>query len=311
MTQYLDKMYEAIFRNSKLEETIENFIGLLENVSLNIFYKVQRFINKIFFLANGVHASIDSLNGVRLLCKSGNIVDSYLLARKIRDNLLLELFFLCDFENNNAPFNKDIDILDANGKIDTNKLEKHIVIRTKEIEEYNNDNRNKQAIKNWLENNLSKEDKKLFFDYRMYINNLKMLSSEFKTCHDDFLKSKFDEVSETLNNYVHSNGIIFLRNNMLSSKKSIIMEFQNIKQCFENIKQLFIISIFLISPLSLQSQDYVDSLENGEPYDEFKYYVISYALTEFENIRDSNKALFDYLEKNNRYDLYIKQEDYM
>ncbi len=298
---------------AKLDKVIKEFNSLLEGISINLLQEAGKYKVKYKMFTIGINSSQDSLKGILELCKRGNIVDTYVLIRKIRDNLFLNLFLLADYFCNTAPTNLDDDLIDIDAPgIDINKFLDYLSKRIIEIDDFERENFQKSVINNWYKNKLSKEQMREYIGYQGFKTNLETLNESIKECNKSFFDKLLNKISKKLNNYVHSNGICYLDNVQFRMSNKAQNEFISIRNFLYNLMKTFMVSIFLINPLLVQAENYMIFFDlEYKHYEKYKYYIFPTALNIFEEIRKNNKRLFEFLDKNNINKMYIKKEDYI
>lgn len=211
------------------------FIDDLDNLSFQ--HQLFHLIDGQFFSCNNImlKSAKNTLYSILLCVKAGNISDVNILIRKLRDDLFFHLFLIENSSINNAT-------------------EKNI-----------------RHIKKWYENKVINSNFN-FKNMKMCLENNKEI---IKTIDKFNLDGKWKVIFKTLNNYVHNNGIKYTIANtnitLIEYDDKIFIECAN---KIEYIISVFTILLILISPQSISSTDYVDSLEmNSEPYMGSQYWV--------------------------------------
>jgi hypothetical protein len=295
-----DQIYTLIKRTGLLY-TIDNFKNILNVILDNVFNtpKLDSYINKRIRTCPGTISSIDTLRGIEELCVIRDYVDSYLLIRKLRDNLFLDLFL---FESQKT-FEKypdygfdDINLNDAEEVFEAlNKFN----LRCVDIETCNDE---LKAINNWKSNKLlmsnKNKDKDNYFKFSKYLEYLTKNNKDFGLCYNNFLKKRFDNLSLKLNDYTHSNSESTLNNN-----KNQVSTFTDIKATLKELEHLFLVSLFFVDSTLFASEDYVDCMECGiAPQEGSQYWVNGFILEAFVDIKLESEELFSFLlEHNNNF----------
>ena len=191
---------------------IEDFSELVQRISQQNFAspKFLNYKNGILCLPLGMDASVYSLKGIVELCEIGDLVDAFILVRKIRDNLYSDLFFLSEALNN-RPNNYECD--KSLLKMNQQELEEEMLKYASAVLEAEDKNENIQNINRWLNNEYSCNEKHNIrgsvFSFSNYKSCIENKNHELKECHNKYLKPLFDDLGNNLNNYVHSNGPLF------------------------------------------------------------------------------------------------------
>ena len=282
---------------------INDFLSFIEGVRINITQNhlelKQNYIRQYDY---GHISSELSIKGMIKLCEIGDFVDAFVLLRKIRDNVLLDYFFINDFINN-VPKSNDND-----AKFNPNNVDEIIDYIAKYIVEksnYDATNNEKKLIEKWFKTDNKSKEFKDTYKYSNYKNTL----NESLNGNVEFLKKIMDNLDRIFNNYTHSNGLIYLNNPQL--KENIVNKINVICSCIKDLEIVFLIYAFYINPLLLQSSDYLDYLDAGlNPPEECKYYIFPAALNIFKRIKNINQHYFKVLKENNRYGLFIEEIDY-
>ena len=96
------------------------------------------------------------------------------------------------------------------------------------------------------------------------------------------LKMSFTNISERLNNYVHSNGILFYNDNTALTHTKEYLE--QVKQLINDLKYIvttFFVLLTICCPHLISSNDYVDYLEAGEMPPEGSQYLVAPFIADF------------------------------
>lgn len=283
---------------------INDFIELLDRLSEQNFSQ-PKFINnkrRILCPSFGMDSSIYSLKGIVQLCEIGDVVDAFALARKIRDNLYLDLFFISE-SLNNKPTNYDF----SKSFADMNQEEmlEEAMKYASAVLEVEEKNENIQNINHWLDDEYSTKDmqnsRRKYFSFDSYKRNIENKNPKLKECHDKYLHALFAKIDNNLNNYVHSNGPSFISNEMLNmNNDKFTKTVKDLLQLLYIVKRVFLIDLYFIDSTLFQTDDYMNAVEMGEkPVDGSQYYAIYQIVDEFQKIDNENHELYIYLKDNN------------
>lgn len=293
-TEYVNK----ICKETGLNSTIENFYYILDGISMNIFRtpKIQSYLFNRLRTCPGIDASIKTLKGIKSLCLIKDIPDVYLLLRKLRDNLFLDLFL---FESQKKFENVSSETFTENDLKDPESLFEKIQNYTKSCIEKEQNSPDLVAINKWKQSKLLKipnhdENKKIFrFDKFIYYicENNKL----YKECYEQFLEKSFENYNLIFNDFVHNNAESLLRNGG-DYKTNILF----IKKCLEDILEQFLVTLFFVDSNLFMSSDLIDALDaEMTPPENSQYFVMACIVEVFENIRNRDKKLFEFLMNNN------------
>lgn len=295
------KRFEVYLNKYDFYKTIEEFLSFLECVSNNIFQNhLDLRENKIRQYNYGFESSIMTVKGIVKLCEIGDFVDVFVLLRKIRDNVLLDYFFINDLVNNNPKIENctDLNMKNLDELMDT--ILKYMV----EKEKFNLTNPEKQIIEKWYHNQNKDDEFKKTYKYSKY---KKVINKESEI--GKYLYNILDKIDRILNDYTHTNGVAYSINP--SMKEGIEDRIMTLINCIHSLENVFVIYAFYIDPLLLQSSDYIDCLDMGyTPNEEYKYYLFKPALEIFERIKKDNPTYFEILKDDNKYGMFIEKSDY-
>lgn len=294
---------QLIIKKVGLSSTISNFINVLNVIWDNVFrtIKLDSYIKPRIRTCPGIISSIDTLYGINELCEIGDYADVYLLIRRLRDNLFLDLFLL------EAQKNFEKIPSDAFRGVDLNNVDEVINALLK----YNSacvdletSNKELNAINKWKENKLlmSKDsDKGEFFQFHKYVSYLKDNNKDFSECYKAFLEELFSKMRQKLNDYVHSNSESVMKNNQKPVEVLI-----DIRETLIQLEHLFLVALFFVDSTLFSSEDYGYYIENGEtPPEGSQYWINGYISEAFADIKSNNKDLFMFLIEHNNYCMNI------
>lgn len=206
-----------------------------------------------------------TIGSVISCCESGCMADAYSLLRKYRDDMFFYLYVV---------------VYDTYNKLENNS--KLVAQMEKNIER-------------WVNNNLD----------NLYIGDILMAIGQSPRAKDAVrkykLKSYFDTIGNRLNNYVHSNGVLFYNRNVNSYQGDHLQkQMQELLKDMRFITISFLFLLTLCSPLSIMSTDYIDSLDCGlEPEEGSEYWVAPF-VEKFikESISLIDQSCLNYLREN-------------
>lgn len=222
---------------------IEKFIYHMDDINFNrsFYFDVKLKLLPVSIILDSARATLYS---IQLCCENNNLADAYTLIRKYRDDLFFYLY-----------------IIYVNGNMDVFK-ESEMTKHEKNITEWNNNN-----LKNL---NICEIVK--------YIGTTDVAKHAVKKYK---LQQSFNNISEELNNFVHSNGKAYYNRPYMSYKnkeqtKNIT---ENMKYQINYITSVFLFLLTLINPIYISSTDYIDSLEMGlEPEEGSQYFVAPFII---------------------------------
>lgn len=289
-------------------KSIDSFYELIDRLSYQntVSIKFLNFRKRIICPSIGMNAVLYSLKGIISLCEIGDIIDSYVLLRKIRDSLYLDLFFISESlsdKPNHFEFSKSFDEMSQEEIM--NEVIKFLSYAIKEEDK----DENIQKISRWFDGDYSSADMKKtrisLFSFSAFKKKIEEKYNVIKKCHDFYLTKLFDKLDNGLNNYVHSNGPSFISNDVLVlNKTSFLNAVKDLLMLLGIIKRIFLIDLFFIDSTLFQTDDYKDAVEMGMvPVEDSQYNVIYQVVEEFENINIDNPELYNYLKSNNRFNM--------
>lgn len=189
-----------------------------------------------FNLNKIIQSSSRTLKSITCCTINSNIADVFTLIRKLRDDLFFYIYII--EVSHRRCFN----------------------LKTKQDE----------LILAWTKNNLSNLQITSIFKYIAERKEVKDIIYKYN------LKDKFDKLSITLNNYVHSNGMAFYNEPFFLIQASERTEeiCTRIRNTTASIIIVFTVLLSVIKPIMIISNDYVDSLDVGiEPNKDMLYSV--------------------------------------
>lgn len=251
---------------------------LAENTSTMIKGVYDKTEDKIYYLKPIFFESTSNILKSILICtRIGNIIDSHILVRKLRDDLFQWLFLLSTIENNDNYFIEAIEKNDIN--IYESKKEKvsNIVL----------------WFKNIIHQNKYIELRKKEYDYIKYKTSLQTLN-EVDQLYKHYLSESFTNLND-LNNYVHGNGEKYVFENQFNSKRVDVFNdhLSSLESKLEDVILCYLCTLFLISPNLLISNDYFSLIESRQKPDDrlrtiiapiFQDFFDKYVKLDYENL---------------------------
>ncbi len=230
---------------------MRDFINDLSSLAFGrdiAFIAMQQFVNANLILDSAMR----TLESIRYCCLNSNFADAYTLLRKYRDDLFYYLYLLAvsesRFSNNLENLNHEITI-------------------------------NEKYILEWIDNKQKDLHITVVLKYLASMPILKNAILKFE------LQKSFDKLSKNLNNYVHSNGLIFYNKSCKRIKffYNLDEECKNFSDALIFISITFLFLLALMRPISIMSKDYSDCLEcNVVPPKDSQYWVAPF-ISEFFN----------------------------
>lgn len=293
-------------------ETYIDFLNLIrDNVSSS--FALLDYSEKLFVIPRGCPSSIDALEGIKSLLINGDVIDSYVLVRKIRDNLFLDLVLLNEAYKDKPYFKEpSFDFMKDNTISFAERSDAFLAMIAKElIEEAKShvEDETYQSLKRWNRSKISSKDKAKFFGYSHYYDYLKSPSVPTSKVSTLFSTS-LSNVEKHLNNYVHGNGAIFGDNIIYkNSYKAFFNQIKSIRNCLSIIMMYFASCVFMINGTLFHSSDYLDALDiEITPNEELKYEIAPSCQNILDEIKEIQPEVYDLLVKSNKFQMNIKRE---
>ena len=254
--------------NNTYINEIQNISNFLSNLGFLSFGRDYIQCDKWMFSLQRVITSLELTTGnIINCCKSACLADANTLLRKYRDDMFFYLYL---------------------------SLYNHELLCEQPVEHM------KEHIVKWINNELSG------------INiNFILKSISLSTCLKNAvakynLKETFSKIGKRLNNYVHGNGYIYYNQNILSySEKELENILQTLVDDIKYITITFVFLLFLCSPSSFMSNDYIDYLEfNETPIEGSQYWIAPFAEKFIkDNLELIDDNCYQYLKDNTSMDL--------
>lgn len=192
----------------------------------------------MFFSIMRILPSLElTMGNVIACCESGCIADANTLLRKYRDDLFFYLYILvCN----------GLDLESEQAKSMIEKIEK------------------------WNENELKD------FQIGQVLKEIAMAPQLKDIVIKYHLKESFRTIGDALNNYVHSNGRTYYNRTYTDYflDCSLIGELKKLVSKAQYMTMVFVVLLFLCSPVSVMCEDYINYLDCGEtPPENSQYWV--------------------------------------
>lgn len=205
-----------------------------------------------------------SLGSIIDCCEHYCIADANVLTRKYRDDIFFCLYLIV-YDVNYKKGNKDVYV---------------------DIE---------NSISKWLNNGL--QDLYIGDVFKAIGKQPELLQAIKK--YD--LQSSFKVINTKLNDFVHSNGIAFYNENIISSDKNVIEE--KLKTIVNNIRYITVSFLFLLvlcSPGYIMSTDYIDCLNMGTAPPEYSEFWVAPFVKLFlkDNLKIIDDNCYNYIREN-------------
>ena len=243
----------------ELIEFINNLAYLIHTNGHIILFVIN---NKKYLLRTELlDSAVSTLKTINFCLQECHIGDAYTLIRKYRDDIFLYLYFIeCESEK------------------DLFRLEPTL---------------HERNIEKWFRNELDDLHISQITKYILTNKIIEKLVNKFN------LKSNWDKISKDLNNYVHTNGQKYARQNYQYKNKKC----DDIKiEIYHILKFITVVAIsimILIKPQFISSTDYLDSLEVGIVPEEGSQYYIAPFVSDFiiKYIKDFDDNMVAFLKK--------------
>ena len=300
------KQIASLIEKVGLRTVIDNFQNVLDAIWSNVFStpKLDSYLKKRLRTCPGIIASINTLQGIDELCEIEDYPDAFLLIRKLRDNLFLDLFLFEAQKTFERIPSDSFGHIDLNNEDEVMKMLDSYYMLCVNAEMTNDE---LKAINKWKNNELLMSNdkyKREFFQFDKYKSYLKNHNEDFNECNNKFLDEHFSKMNNKLNDYAHSNS-----ESVMICRQKPANVLNDIKETLVNLEHLFLISLFFVDSTLLESDDYGDYIEsNMTPPEGSQYWVNGYILDAFMDIKCINIDLFDYLIKHNEYSMKIDIE---
>lgn len=247
-------------------------------------------------------ASVKTLKGITDLLLFGNIIDAWELTRKLRDNLLLEIFLL----KNARQFSQIIDDWD-NGFLFNSKPSPDE--KTKIVGQTSKSRKAESpaslAIDDFangeLENNGSKKASKTKRDYFSYSGLMKNIEEDNELAFiAKHFSAKMNEINIKMNDFVHGNN--FFSSQILGCQTDLQLferEVQEINQTISLLIRSFFSYAWTINSSLFHSDDeellFQNQMMNSQ-------YCLAPCISDYlVEIKNEDPELFEHLKRTNKY----------
>ena len=287
----------------QVDKYFDSIIPIFDVLASNMFssWEILRGKKSVYPLASDTMMSVqNTLRSVRFCLKNGAISDANVLIRKYRDDLLQYLFVLkVVLENENlAPAFSIDSIVEISEQDIIDAINRYMPLGEGADDKI-------RLSEAWANSTLSEEKKRRdYFDASKYERNLSQ-DTKIKYIFDYF--QNWGPVGELLNNYVHTNGIKYLREKFNPDHREI-----NIKKALEAIvliTNVFMCILSILDSRYFMSSDYMDYLDVGDAPPEGSQYWVAPCILDYlgENL-DTN--MLDYIQNNQDVEMKLKRELY-
>lgn len=304
---------ELQIKDTKFYETFSQDIDYLSeffNDLSDLIYYNGRMIS--FFSKSEIYtlntalitSSAQTLQSIKLCCSIGSFSDAYALTRKLRDDLLQYIYIL-NVINLRKPF-----IEEGVKNINVANLEEfsNSLLSLK----YNNSlTDDEQAVTAWFQNSISnlKNPIKNKIGFKNYMTVLQE-NPKIKQIFTDYtLENYWKKLSTELNDYVHTNGALFPKDNTVSANdKNLKILLNNINIRTTEIASHFLVLLLMIESSLISSTDYIDHLDcNMEPPEDSQYSVANFVQKFIDKkVSQLHPELKQYLKDNNIHSMKIE-----
>lgn len=294
--------FTTVIKNSK---DLLDFIGdsACGSPLINIVKGKTYILNSRFLLS-----SCKTLDSIVACCKLGSFADANTLIRKYKEDLFLYLYII--EVSNNRKILTDQEYGEIIGEMMTEeKFLEFITIAFNIIYSGVRKEKHDKVVDAWFGS--TAQDVKFYktLNIKNYVKYLEK-NELVKDClekHD--LKKIWRDLTRKQNNYVHSNGSIYLIDNYISFDELERLEYllKNIHNDISFITSLFLIILILIKPLYISAYDYIYYMEEGlEPPEDSQYWIASIVQEYIDDyIKNLHPDLKKFLKDKNPYGMMI------
>lgn len=295
------------------KKTIDELFKLLGMISFNASYMLQIAIDgDKAHLVNGeaLDATRHTLLSIYNCSERACFSDAFTLTRKFRDDIFQYLFIIFVLNHVQGLTNEEAQKY-FNDINDLNQVMEGIIYLSNVLSSGSRKSAWEKAVDSWLDNTLSDDlhfhDRK-HFDVSKYIEAMKT-DDIIRDCFDLHFKQLWIAIDRTLNNYVHTNGSIYIKSNLsnyaFDKKKDLLNQLNSTTR---DITVIFLSLLILIQPNYIQSTDYIYSLDMGENPHEGSQFWIAPIIQNFidTDIVRVSSNLKQFLKDNNHYGMQIK-----
>jgi hypothetical protein len=217
----------------ELADFIENLSYLISANGHMVSFIIE---NRPYLLGTELlDSAVSTLQTIKFCVRKSRLGDAYTLVRKYRDDLFLYLYFI-ECQSRHYVLNSGYSLHEKN-------------------------------IARWFENSLTDLHISDIIKYIATNKTIKELITKFN------LKSSWEQIGKDLNNYVHTNGVKYARQNY-PTEQACDDEPKRIYDILRSITVIAIAIMILIKPQFISSTDYMDALDVGiTPEKESQYHV--------------------------------------
>jgi len=282
MRDYLDENVHFCrhkLKESNLKSDFRLYKEILEWIALQssiIYRKFSDEKESSFYPIPGARSVSNTLDGIIKLIEIADVTDAFVLTRKLRDVLFLDLVILWDGHINGID--------KIGGNITDTKVYKD----------------EKKRVSEWLNGKVFKYGNRQDIRYYDYTNYKKIINKNdtIKLLFQTYFDDRDNEISKNLNDYVHINGFDKVDNIYIFQFKP---DFCNeLGRIIKTIMVEYISTLFIIKSSLFASSDYIDNLESEiEPENGSQFWVIP-SITKFVNkiIKKEFKDVYRFIKNN-------------
>ena len=249
----------------------------------------------VFDFGNAFAAAKHTLQLIKYAYSHGNLLDSYLLLRRLFESVMQYYFFYAlkhdyigriTIKNDGKSFE---DLVESMG----------IMIERMEFDDSSISDVSifhQWAVGNNLDQKAEKKRRKvILLDH--YLKSLDALNPDIKACKEKYLEPGLTEIQKIMNDYTHGNALYTMT---LAFDANV-----HVKKIFEN-RLSYVLSILLVYttlciPQLMQSSDYVDAMDCGmTPEPDCQYWIAPCIQHYFDiHVSKIHPELVKYLKVNN------------
>jgi hypothetical protein len=239
-------------------EDAETIVDIL---STNAFFRPDLVCIKdgkgVYDFRNAFLAAEHTLQLIKYGYSRGNLLDSYLLLRRLFESILQYLFFVSlkqDQENEVSSGSEEKSLKDA-----VEAAEK--MIKALEFDDSGTSEMSifhQWAVGNSLNKEAEKKRKKVI-RLRYYLERLAISNPDIKVCNEKYLEPQLSDVQQIMNDFTHGNTL-----HAMAYAFDVTKEAKNyFKERLSYILSVLLSYITLVRPQLLKSSDYIDVVESG------------------------------------------------
>lgn len=250
----------------------------------------------VFDFGNSFMAAEQTLKLIRYAYSQGNLLDSYLLLRRLFESILQYLFFVVLKENHEekeSMGDKEPSLEEMVEAVDQ-------LMERMEFDDSSSTDMSffhQWAVGNTLDEKAQKKRRRVIaLDY--YLKELEAYSTLIKTCNAKCLEPHLANIKSIMNDYTHGNALFTLVNASLPGGIKAKKEFRDRSSIAVSILLAY---ISLIKPALLHSSDYTDALDFGlTPAPDSQYWIAPAIQHYFDTyVQTLHPELLQFLRENN------------